>query len=334
MRITPAILNKIVQDTVTQRSKSDRDLLAVYVHGSLLSANPLLGGATDIDLFFVHNADIPESREIVRITDNVHLDIAHHSRDLYRVARELRLHPWMGPSIYDCKIVYDPQHFMDFTQASVRGQFNQPDNVIYRARTQAEHARQIWFSLQNGVGAADLGDCAQYLLAVEHAANAIASLSGSPLTERRFLISFAEKAEAVGHRGLFNGLLGLLGGPSVDAEVLRTWLPAWQTAFEAVSSKDPPPRFNPCRLNYYLRAFEEVLAGEQPHCVLWPLAKTWTALIGLLPQAAPERVAWLEVGNHLGLLGEGIPQRVVALDSYLDTIEEVLDAWAEQYGLS
>jgi hypothetical protein len=64
------------------------------------------------------------------------------------------------------------------------------------------------------------------------------------------------------------------------------------------------------------------------------LAKTWTALIGLLPQAAPERVAWLEVGNHLGLLGEGIPQRVVALDSYLDTIEEVLDAWAEQYGLS
>ena len=190
MRITPALLLKIARDTVAQRTRSDHGLLSIYLHGSLLEDDPLLGGTADIDLVFIHDEEHSVEREIQRLTDEVHLDIAHHARSDYRWARSLRLHPWLGPTIINCKILYDPQHFMDFTQASVRGQFNQPDNVLGRARGQADHARQMWFSLHDLTSEPGLAEINLYLQAIEHAVNAVASLSGPPLTERRFLLRF------------------------------------------------------------------------------------------------------------------------------------------------
>ena len=109
-------------------------------------------GTADIDLFFIHNDSVSPEREIQRLTDEVHLDIAHHGRDDYTQARNLRQHPWLGYGIINCNIMYDPQHFMDFTQASVRGQFDQPENVLSRVQGQAEHARQIWLALHDRTG--------------------------------------------------------------------------------------------------------------------------------------------------------------------------------------
>ena len=144
MRITRETLLKLARDTVTQRARADRGIVSAYLHGSLLEEEPLLGGTADIDLFIVHNDSSQVEREIVRITDEVILDITHHPRNVYRQTKELRLHPWLGPTIFGCKILYDPQHFMDFTQAGVRGQFNRADQVLGRARPQVEHARQMW----------------------------------------------------------------------------------------------------------------------------------------------------------------------------------------------
>ncbi|RPI21953.1 MAG: hypothetical protein EHM70_24415, partial [Chloroflexota bacterium] len=234
MRITPETLMKIARDTVDLRSKADRDILAAFVHGSLLDEDPLLGGTADIDLFLISNSDFAERREIVRLTDDVHLDITHQPRKMYRQGKELRLHPWIGPTVYHCKILYDPQHFLDFTQASVRGQFNRPENVLGRARQLAEHARQVWLSFQMEPKEPGIEDQLTYLKAVEKCGNAIASLSGPPLTERRFLLQLPQRAEAAGNRGLYNGFLGLIGGPSVDASQLQARLPGWQAAYEAI----------------------------------------------------------------------------------------------------
>jgi hypothetical protein len=44
MRITTETLLKIARDTVAQRTRSDRSLLAIYLTGSLLESEPLLGG--------------------------------------------------------------------------------------------------------------------------------------------------------------------------------------------------------------------------------------------------------------------------------------------------
>jgi hypothetical protein len=173
----------------------------------------------------------------------------------------------------------------------------------------------------------------RYLKAVEHAANAIASLSGPPLPERRFLLSFPERAEAVGRRGMYNGLLGLLGGSLVDPETLHTWLGQWRAAFEAIPREKAPPRLVPFRLNYYLRAFEAMLGSETPLVVLWPLLNSWTQAAQRLPTESPEYAEWQAAARQLGLLGETFYGRIAAFDAYLDLVEETLDAWAQKNGV-
>lgn len=331
MRINRGTLLKIARDTVTQRTRAGHGVLSAYLCGALLGDDYLLGGTVDIDLIFIHLDQVADSREIVRLTDEVHLDIAHHFQKDYSKPRVLRLHPWMGPTIFACKILYDPQHFMDFTQASVRGQFHRPDNVLKRAREPAEHARQIWFSFYKNMPP-DPGpeELATYLRAVGHAANAIASLNGPPLTERRLLLTFQQRADAVGAPGLYPGLLGLLGAPNVDAETLRAWLPEWQSSIEAIPLAESPTRLHPNRREYYLRAFKSILDKERPQAVLWPLLRSWTQAACILPVDAPPQAAWREACGHLGLLGSAFSERIAALDAYLDMVEERLDQWAEE----
>lgn len=332
MRITPEILHKIARETVARRARTDRNLLSVYLHGSLLENDPLLGGTADIDLVFVHDDGVIVPREIQRLTDEVHLDIAHHERSDYRRARTLRTHPWLGPTIFSCRILYDPHHFMDFTQASVRGQFNRPDYVLGRARNQADHARQMWVSLDGLQAEPAIRDVDLYLRAVEHVANAVSSLSGPPLTERRFLMRFPERAEAVGHPGLYAGLLGLLGGPNVDAETLGQWITWWKEAYQAIPAEKAPARLHPARCNYYSRAIDKILVGERPQDVLWPLLKIWTQAVQLLPEDSEAADLWKGSFRHLGLYEDGFRERVAALDVYLDTVEELMEDWARERG--
>jgi hypothetical protein len=332
MRITSATLHKIARDTVARRTRTDRGLLSIYLHGSLLEDDPLLGGTADIDLVFVHDEGVIVEREIQRLTDEVHLDIAHHERSDYRRARNLRVHPWLGPIISSCRILYDPHHFMDFTQASVRGQFNRPDYVLARSRNLMEHARQMWVSLDALSAEPGVGDVDLYLRAVEHVANAVASLSGPPLTERRFLMRFPSRAEAVGHPGLYPGLLGLLGAPNVYASTLTEWLAVWKATFQAIPEENVPARLHPSRCFYYLRSFEKILQEEKPHDVLWPLLRTWTQAVRLLPEGSGAAGRWQEAFLHLGLYGDEFQERVSALDAYLDNVEEVVEDWARERG--
>jgi hypothetical protein len=332
MRITREALLKVVDNTVTQRTRADRSLLSVYLCGSLLSGDHLMGGSADIDLVIIHTDSISAEREIVPITDEVHLDIAHHYHRDYRQTRQLREHPWLGPTVYACKILHDPQHFMDFTQASVRGQFYRSDHVLQRSRKFAEQARQIWMSFYSQPAEPGPQEVGEYLKAVEHAANAIASLSGPPLTERRFLLRFPARAEAIGRGGMYHGLLGLLGAPNVDVATLNGWLDPWQSAFQAVPAESAPARLHSDRQAYYQKAFESLLKGEQPNSVLWTMLRTWTQAIKQLESDASERAEWNTAFEKLGLVGDGFADRVEAMDAYLDMVEEALDRWGQENG--
>jgi len=333
MRITSELLMRIARDTVSQRTRANREVLAVYLHGSLLTREPLLGGATDIDLFFIHNNGNKEPREIVRMTDDVHLDIAHHSRFQYRQTRDLRLDPWLGSAISGCKILYDPQHFMDFTQASVRGHFNDPQNILTRAQKQAERARSIWLNFQMETPKTGLHSAQLYLEAVEQAANALACLSGPPLTIRRLTSEFASRAEALARPGLYHGLLGLLGAADVQIDQLRSWLPAWETTIKTVPKPIAGARLHPHRIHYYRTAIEETLSGNQPYACLWPLLSTWGEAASVLEQDEQTTSNWQEAMEQIGLVGDKFPKKLDALDAYLDLMEETIESWARARGV-
>lgn len=332
MRITRRVLEKIVRDTVAQRTRDNRSLLAIYLSGSLLEEEFLLGGTTDIDLVFIHTDPVDQEREIVYLTDDVHLDISHQLHRDYRQTRKLRTHPWLGPTLFSCRVLHDPQHFLDFTQASVRGQFDRTDHVYERARTFYEQAREIWFDYYHESTEPGQREVADYLRAVGKAANAIASLSGGSLTERRFLLKFPARAEAIGRAGLNAGLLGLLGAPAVDSATLKSWLPAWETAFDRLAAQNRPAGLCPERKQYYLRAFEAMIGSAQPEAVLWPLLRTWTEMAGLLPEGSDGRKDWRSVLEHLNILND-FDQRVEALDAYLDNVDEALDRWTRANGV-
>jgi hypothetical protein len=332
MRITRETLLKNARDTITLRARERRGLVAAYLCGSLLEEEYLLGGTADIDLVLLHADPVEVEREIVGLTDEIHLDIAHHYQGEYNQVRGLRTHPWLGPLLNACKVMYDPQHFMDFIQASVRGQFDRADNVLARAHKQVEVARSIWRRCQGDASLAEPQDLETYLRAVVHAANAVAGLSGTPLTERRFLLNFPGRAEAVNRQGLYPGLLGLLGAPRLEEGLLEKWLPWWQAAYQAIPVEQAPARLHPKRLLYYREAFNAMLRGSQPEAILWPLLNTWTIAAGHFQNDSPERQNWQQACVQLGLIKEGLAERYQALDAYLDLVDETLEAWGEANG--
>jgi hypothetical protein len=332
MRITRQALLRIAQDSVAQRVRADRGIIAVYLSGSLLEGEFLLGGATDIDLFIINTSPILTKREIVPLTEDVHLDIAYHAHRDFIQTRNLRVDPWLGPTLNNCKILHDPQHFLDFTQASVRGQFDRADHVLARSQGMLSKARDIWrtFYLQPTVS--NPQEFLDYLEAVRCAANSVALLSGPPLTDRRFLLRFPKRAEAIGRSGLYHGLLGLLGAPFLDMAHLDDWMEAWNAAYTAEPAQNPQTANHPARRCYYLHSFEFITASQTPQAVLLPLLQTWATSIQSLSTDAGERQTWEETMHHLQLMGEEFEEKVNALDAYLDQIEETIEEWARKNG--
>jgi hypothetical protein len=333
MPITRETLLRLARDTVARQVRRDRSIMGAYLCGSVLEDEFLLGGVTDIDLVFLH-VGIPDSvREIKSLSEDVHLDIAHHSQREYRQPRQLRMDPWLGPTLAACTVLYDSGHFLDFTIASVRGQFDRSDRVVGRAQCRLEEARRIakdYLTVSAPVAPADV---LAYLGAIERAANAVAGLSGPPLTERRLLLRFQERAQAIGRPGLYAGLMGLIGAPNLVDDTLITWLPAWQAAYCAISPDAAPPAMHPARWPYYSRPVEILLEDAVAPASLWIMLLNWTRAVSLLPPEAVECVVWREVVSVLGLHDEAFPERIQALDAYLNLIEETIESWADDRGV-
>ncbi len=59
MRVTRESLIRIAKETAQERAYNDRDIIAAYLTGSLVSKeiDPLLGGAADIDIILVHTSE-------------------------------------------------------------------------------------------------------------------------------------------------------------------------------------------------------------------------------------------------------------------------------------
>lgn len=340
MRITRETLLKIARDTTAERVRINRRIICVYLTGSLLHDEPLLGGTGDIDLFIIHDSQPATEREVVRLSDEIHLDIAHLSQDVFLHPRQLRTHPWISPFIVSHPLVYhDTQHWFEFTQAAITSQFNQPDNVLQRGRQLAEAARSMWLGTSASPRLAP-EQVWNFLKALEDAANAIATLTGNPLTERRFWLEFPARTITLGRPNLSEDLLELFTPQPVGDDDWQSWQTAWKETLQAASvTTDCPQALLPARQAYYLRASGK-LRETHPAAALWILLRTWTraaCLLAARPAASwennPHRQTWLEVLQTLGLDEAGFPARLGALDGYLDAVEETLDDYASQMGV-
>ena len=333
MQLTPEVLQQFAETAVEKLVQVDPSIIAAYLCGSAVqTGNPLIGGTTDIDIILIHTTEPQVKREVLRLTDDVHLDIGHHLQEDYRQGRELRVDPWMGPTLSNAKPIHDPRHFLDFTQASVRGLFHRADHKMQRARTLHDQARQTWIGLQAISAAVGPNMVASYLEAVGNAANAIAVLTGEPLTERRLLLEFPQRAEALGQDRMYVAVTGLLGGHRVENEQIQSWIPAWSSTYDAIPDEARPARLHPYRKDYYLRAFDAIIGSGDAKAVLWPLMNTWTLAASVLSSSNPVYQGWRDACQQLELISSNLSDRVTALDAFLDQVDEVLINWEQDFG--
>lgn len=334
MRITKEALLKAARESAERYARRNRELICIYLTGSLLTETPLLGGSTDIDLVFIHTSTPAFPREIVRLSDEIHLDIAHYSQAMYQQPRHLRVDPWLGSFLVASPLVlFDAGHWFEFIQASAGSQFNNPEYVFQRAQKLADISRAGWVELSAAAPEGSPAQIGHYLACLENAANSIALLSGPPLTERRFMLQFPERTQAAGKPELAAGLVGLFQGNDFKEETLRTWFPEWSAALQAAAQKpDVPVRLNGARRIYFENAVN-FLTEEHPTAALWLLLRTWTEAAACLTPSEPAYQAWQTACRDLSLSESDFSNRCSALDSYLDNVEETLDLYSQQYGI-
>ena len=337
MRITRELLQRIAEDTVEKQAEADPTIIAAYLHGSVLDGEeePVFGGTADIDLVLIHE-DYDRQREIIRMTEDIHLDIEHHNKALYQPPKELRQRPWMGYTVFGCKAIYDPDHFIDFTQAGVRALFFHYENVLARAETLMNRARATWLHFHNRPTDFGPDQVMTYLQALADAANAVALLFGPPMGGRRFLLQYRDLADAVGEPVLYHDFIRLLAGEAVrvgqeNVEELKEWMLQWEADFKILNqSYTVLPELHSHRHAYFMRAYESMLGSPQPETALYPLLHTWTLMAQTMPSQA---AAWQLACEQLGLTGPEFESRLDGLDEFLDRVEVFVEEWEPQEGI-
>ena len=329
MRITRDALLKIARDTAEKTFAPNRNITAAFLVGSMLSEDPFMGGATDVDLLVIYDGEPPDEREIVKLSNDFHLDIHYESASLYAQPRELRGDPWRGHALWNPTLLHQKGRFFEYTQSILRAQFDEPANRLKRAYAFSAPARTAWSGAQfDPAGMEPL----TLLTAAANAANAVAVLTGAPLTERRLLADFPARARAIENPDLTRALLEIIAR-QVNVDFVREWLPAWEAAFSSAGQVPLEMSIHSARLNYYKAAIVSLLESDFPLAAAWPMLSTWALAAEAGNFSNEDNRAWDRVLALLGLDPVGMPERFDALDRYLDILEETLEQTAAKSGL-
>lgn len=334
MRINQEMLIKIAKEHVAKRVRREKDIVAVYLTGSVSDGDPLLGGSTDIDLIFVHKEEPPLKREVLRVTYEISLDIEHHHQSFYTYHRRLRQNPWIGFALCNHQnILLDQDHWLEFIQASVSARFDSPENVYKRSKQFAEKARALWFDL-NDPQEIDWEDwITLYFKTVGAAANAIACLNGPALTTRRFMLDFTSRAETLERLPLVGELTRLLGNENMNEELFNEWRKIWAETIEAANEKENcPPNIAKVRKAYFLQSIDAMAESGTLHAVLWPMLETWQQALSCLEDEEYHQ-RWQEFLKALDFQKENKEELLSNVDQFIDQAERLLEDYKNEYNL-
>lgn len=334
MRITQEMLIKIAADHVAKRRRREKELVAVYLTGSVSEGEPLLGGSTDIDLIFVHKEEPPLKREVLRVSYEISLDIEHHHQSFYTYHRRLRQNPWIGYALCNHQnILLDSDHWLEFIQASVSSRFDSPENVYGRAGQFGEKARILWFDLDDPQDVNWEDWMSLYFKTIGTAANTIACLNGPALTTRRFMLDFTTRAEALETLPLVGDLTRLLGNENVSDSLFKEWRPVWEEALESANKhEDCQPNISKVRKAYFLQSVDAMAESGTLHAVLWPIFETWQQALTCL-EDQDHHQDWLGFLSALGFQEERRDILLRELDHFIDQAEHLLENYKSEFNL-
>ena len=326
MRVTRDILLNLARENAAKLTAKDRGIACVFIAGSLLEKDPFLGGVTDIDLFCIHDRPVTTPREIIRITSDVHLDVAHYQQEDFTPARKLRTDPWLGSILARGPLVlHDSLHWFDFIRSTATAQFNAAENVADRVRAFLAPARLGWQALTDESIPQGNKRTLALLEVIRNTANAAAVFTGTPLTVRRLFLDLPARCHKAGLEEVAGSLEQSFTNDTVTDDNWGEWFAAWESAYDELNQLGKPSApFNTPRRNYYLKPIK-ALAGERPAAALWMLLFTFSRISADLPKTEAPFKAWTNLVKQLTLDGKNIPTRLELLDSALDRLEESLE---------
>ncbi|MCS6909816.1 MAG: hypothetical protein NZM11_04500 [Anaerolineales bacterium] len=332
MQIERATLIKIAKDAAAQRLAARPSLVAAYLTGSVAANEPMLGGATDIDLILIDSAE-PPAREIQRLTDQVALDIQFRSTADYAHPKELRVHPWRGPELCEPVFLHDPRHFFELAQASARGQFHRPDHVATRARRFLQLARdQLHIGLLPGAEPSAPVTLANFCQALLLAANAAITLTGFPGAGRRLLIKLEMAGRKLNRPDLYDDFLAVFGGRDLDAGQAQLLLSDWSAAYHAAQTPDDE-LIHPARRTIYERGFQAQIEADRAAEILWLMLFTWQAAMRRLPGDSAHAENWAAFLERLRLASPAeFRERLAEVRDYVQKVDKLVESWADQNG--
>ena len=335
MRTTKETLLRLATDTAAISANQDHSIVCIYLTGSLVTESPFIGGTTDVDLFYVHTNKPAIAREIRYLSDDVTLDIAHVEQSLYQQPRHLRADAWLGPFL--CakpKVLYDTRHWFEFTEASVGAQFYRPEYMLERARPIAAAARQIWMNFHLSPPEIIPSNIAAYLHCIELAGNAIALLSGAPLPLRRFFLDLPLRTQVVKRPDLVRLFSSAILPESQESVDWQKWIPGWVDSLRlAGTSKECPPVISAPRRNYYSKAVDSLIM-ENPPAAAWIMMQTWNQSAALISNDVKSMDTWREACSSFLQIDGSLDPVMEKIDNLLDLVEETLDIFSSENGLS
>lgn len=327
MRVTREKLIDLARSEAEKRAE-ENDVISAYIIGSVASGNPILGGTADVDLILIHQAEPPAQREFQALSDEFHLDISHHSSELYQRPTDLRIDPWLGPAICEPLFLYDPDHLFERAQAGVRGRFHREDFVHSRALAFLRQARQLKTELF-----LDGKFVPKYLQVLIEASNAMATLAGFPAAGRRLALILEARLDSLGGSHFFERFLHLLGAPRASGDLVKVWIDQWDLCER--SNTDPNNLDRVSRHHYFHAGIGALQNQGRSEIVLPKLIDRWNdSLTRLRGQAADDEHLgnWEKALAVLGLNEDEQMKRSEELEAYLDDIEEFIYDWADQHG--
>lgn len=329
MRIDRERLVELARREVEARLQTDH-LVAAYLIGSVAGGEPVLGGAADIDIVMIHDESPSSRREVVPLSEDVHLDIAHHGRERYAQPRQLRVDPWLGPAVYAPIPLYDRDHLFEWAQAAARGQYLRPDHVVQRAAALLAAGRRHRADL-----ATTTHWLTTYVAGVTAAANAVASLDSAPACGRRTLLLLEARLVQAGHPELAPEVLHLLGAEALPDQPVEQWLEAWSLAYDACARFSGDPVLSPHRRAYYRKGIQALLTSDSAPAALLPWLQTWDRVFSTLEAfdlQADHLDAWHSARAALQLASDDAARRADELETFLDRVEVILENWESEHG--
>jgi len=322
VRVTREKLIDLAREEAERRGQIE-DVLSGYLIGSVASGDPIIGGSADIDLVLIHRNKPNRHREIVPLSNDIHLDITHYSSEVYQSPPDLRIDPWIGPSMCEPIFLYDPDHFFERAQAGVRGQFYRLDHTHMRALAFLSRAREAKPGLTS-----DPAWVTHYLNSAIEAANALASLGGFPIAGRRISILLKSRLIELNFEECWFEFQNLLVGTQLQEELIAGWIDAWEGAFDAASHHDP--MFSQVRKNYYLKCFLSFIDLGIAKEIFWLLITTWSSAIRVLHDnnSVDQYFSdWESALEHFKLSPHDRGIRDDDLENFLDHVEEIIEDW-------